>query len=509
MARKKIYRKNSSNGLEDTNLVIPTSSDLQKLDGIESGAQKNPKLAAVATSGSYNDLSNKPALAAVATSGSYNSLNDKPALAKVATSGSYGDLINKPNKDDITDLLGFGTLNDYPTWGTITTANGYNIVWGADNYAYGGMVFGVAENNSKTSFQVSGDVYVHDGLDRLLAYSDIANGFNLNSQSNVVWNWNGGDGITFPYDYGGLHWSGQTDGIEQPDGIDLFARGNDPDLLDLMIRLRGDNSSNAIRVLDAQDNNTLTITPFGGITAAGDVQVGGKLTVGGKTVLTDHQSIKTLKTDNTAAQAISASESIAGSGTINLHKVAKTGSYNDLNNKPFIPSVYNGTLTIQKNGSNVASFTANSSNNVTANITVPTKVGDLANDEKYISGKYGGTMTGDLHIANGSMLVFDSTTQFGISGLYIKSARVEFTNGARQAVTTVTAPSSNGPGGWYCIILPYDLYVEWWYGNFVAQGCADGASDKIYCERTSFGSNGSNSSVSFTGKMKLIWIKIW
>ena len=47
-----------------------------------------------------------------------------------------------------------------------------------------------------------------------------------------------------------------------------------------------------------------------------------------------HQSIKTLKTDNTAAQATSASEAIAGSGTINLHKVAKTGSYNDLNNKP-------------------------------------------------------------------------------------------------------------------------------------------------------------------------------
>ena len=49
-----------------------------------------------------------------------------------------------------------------------------------------------------------------------------------------------------------------------------------------------------------------------------------------------HQSIKTLKTDNTTAQATSASEAIAGSGTINLHKVSKTGSYNDLLNKPEI-----------------------------------------------------------------------------------------------------------------------------------------------------------------------------
>ena len=45
-------------------------------------------------------------------------------------------------------------------------------------------------------------------------------------------------------------------------------------------------------------------------------------------------AIKTLKTDNTGRQDPSASEAIAGSGTINLHKVAKTGSYNDLNNKP-------------------------------------------------------------------------------------------------------------------------------------------------------------------------------
>ena len=52
-----------------------------------------------------------------------------------------------------------------------------------------------------------------------------------------------------------------------------------------------------------------------------------------------HQSIKTLNTNNTAAQTVSANEAIAGSGTINLHKVAKTGSYNDLNNKPTIPTV--------------------------------------------------------------------------------------------------------------------------------------------------------------------------
>lgn len=64
-----------------------------------------------------------------------------------------------------------------------------------------------------------------------------------------------------------------------------------------------------------------------------------------------------------------------------LATVASSGSYNDLSNKPTIPTVYNATLTIQKNGSTVNTFTANASSNVTANITVPTKTSDLIKDD--------------------------------------------------------------------------------------------------------------------------------
>lgn len=84
--------------------------------------------------------------------------------------------------------------------------------------------------------------------------------------------------------------------------------------------------------------------------------------------LTSHQSIKTLNTNNTTAQTASASEAIAGSGSISLHKVSKTGSYNDLLNKPTIPTVNNATLTLQQNGTTVSTFSANASSNVTANI---------------------------------------------------------------------------------------------------------------------------------------------
>lgn len=70
----------------------------------------------------------------------------------------------------------------------------------------------------------------------------------------------------------------------------------------------------------------------------------------------------------------------------NFSTVAISGSYNDLVGTPTIPNVYNKTLTIQKNGTNVATFTSNSNTDVTADITVPTKVSELSNDSGFITG---------------------------------------------------------------------------------------------------------------------------
>ena len=50
-----------------------------------------------------------------------------------------------------------------------------------------------------------------------------------------------------------------------------------------------------------------------------------------------------------------------------------------------LPTVNDATLTIQKNGSTVQTFTANSSTNKTANIEVPTKTSDLQNDSGFIT----------------------------------------------------------------------------------------------------------------------------
>lgn len=71
--------------------------------------------------------------------------------------------------------------------------------------------------------------------------------------------------------------------------------------------------------------------------------------------------------------------------TSDLASVATSGNYNDLTNKPTIPTVNNATLTIQKNSTTLDTFTANASVDKTVNISVPTKVSDLSNDSGFIT----------------------------------------------------------------------------------------------------------------------------
>ena len=73
-----------------------------------------------------------------------------------------------------------------------------------------------------------------------------------------------------------------------------------------------------------------------------------------------------------------------------------------------IPTVNNGTLTIQKNGTNVATFTANQSGNATANITVPTKVSELINDSGFKTTDNNTTYTFATGDGNGQIKVTPS-----------------------------------------------------------------------------------------------------
>ena len=65
--------------------------------------------------------------------------------------------------------------------------------------------------------------------------------------------------------------------------------------------------------------------------------------------------------------------------------VATSGSYNDLIDKPTPQTVNDATLTIQRNSTNVGTFTANASSDKTINITVPTTVAELSDASVYVT----------------------------------------------------------------------------------------------------------------------------
>jgi hypothetical protein len=73
-------------------------------------------------------------------------------------------------------------------------------------------------------------------------------------------------------------------------------------------------------------------------------------------------------------------------GTVNaLKPVATSGDYNDLTNKPTIPAVNDGVLTIAVNGTTAGAFSANQAGNATVDIPVPTRTSQLTNDSDFIT----------------------------------------------------------------------------------------------------------------------------
>lgn len=151
------------------------------------------------------------------------------------------------------------------------------------------------------------------------------------------------------------------------------------------------------------------------------------------TVLTTHQTIKTLKTNNDTAQEVSAGEAISGSGIINLHKVAKTGSYNDLLNTPDL--VTESTVSGWGFTKNKGTVTQVKINNVTKSSDADGLVdlGTVITSHQDISGlmpKSGGTFTGNISVPK-TITFTDETNPFikmrtGSTDFYFQSTSGQF-----------------------------------------------------------------------------------
>ena len=115
-------------GLSITNGVLSATGGGGVADSVEwDKVQNKPNFANVATSGDYNDLSNKPTIPSVEGLASEAYVNEKVAaikvpsldgyaktadLATVATSGSYNDLSNKPTIPSIEGLASETYVNE-------------------------------------------------------------------------------------------------------------------------------------------------------------------------------------------------------------------------------------------------------------------------------------------------------------------------------------------------------------------------------------------------------------
>lgn len=96
-------------------------------------------------------------------------------------------------------------------------------------------------------------------------------------------------------------------------------------------------NTDEVTSVNGQTGNVTTGTydkPEGGIPASDLAQAVQDALNNANSAVQNHQAIKVLKTDNDTALTPGSSEEIKGDGTINLHKVSKTGTYADLIGKP-------------------------------------------------------------------------------------------------------------------------------------------------------------------------------
>lgn len=110
-----------------------------------------------------------------------------------------------------------------------------------------------------------------------------------------------------------------------------------------------------------------------------------------KNVLIDlnlnNNEIQNVVLQNLAAEPVGKEGKIYYDSTsgVKSPKFYNGSKWRQLVGKDDLPIVNNATLTIQKNGSNVQTFTANDSSNKTANIVVPTKTSEVINDSGFIT----------------------------------------------------------------------------------------------------------------------------
>ena len=338
-------------------------------------------LSTVATTGSYNDLTDKPSipvvptLATVATSGNYNDLTNKPDLtnyalhsdlAMVATTGSYNDLTDKPSMPtgDVTasgnnTLTGNNTFTGYNTFTQTAAMNG-------------GITTSRQESGDTRSYNtnvIGGEVYLNYGGDSSL------DEYYVSIQPQVV---------------SVMDDSGNMTEITS-NGIQI--NGNNVVTDDQLATVATSGSYN-----DLTDKPTIPVLPTLATVATtgayadltGTPALATVATSGSYNDLTDKPTIPVLPTLATVATTgayadLTGTPTLATvatsgaytdlSGKPTLSTVATSGSYSDLTNKPSIPTVNDSIITVRQGDTTIGTFSLNQSSNKT--LTIPASVPEI------------------------------------------------------------------------------------------------------------------------------------
>ena len=369
--------------------VVPTKTSDLTNDG-DDGTHlflATDDVAAVATSGSYNDLTNKPTIPTVGTLNTNNtsaqtassseSFGGTINLHKVAKTGTYSDLVGKPTlgtaaaKDTTNTYSATGTdpitgtgvaaaLATLPTPMQFKGTVGFHgtIEWAnlPAASASTGYTYKVIENHNAISDSPPickvGDTIVSNGTDWVVIPSG-------DEPSGTVTNVATGSGLTG----GPITGSGTISHADTSSQATVTNTGNTViqsvslDDFGHVTSL----SSKSLSIPSAPgtlntNNDTAQPLPITAEALSGAINLHKIAKTGTYSDLIGKPTIPsapgTLDTTATTAQSTNASEALSGSVT--LHKVSKTGSYNDLLNKPTIPSAP-GTL-------NTTATTAQSTN---------------------------------------------------------------------------------------------------------------------------------------------------
>ena len=447
-----------------------------------------PTLATVATSGSYNDLSNKPTTMTptshthgnITNDGKIGSNANKPLITTTGgtvTTGSFGTSANTFCEGNDSRLSDARTptshthtkseITDFPSFATVATSGSYNDLSNKPTIP--------TVNNATLTIQKNGTT---------------VKTFTANASSNVTAN------ITVPTKVSELdNDSNYLTSVPNLDASKITSGTIDiarlpAGALERLVTVTNRTARFALTTSSVQlgdvvkqtDTGTATSVPWSGVTGKpssytpsshthGNISNAGAIgSTANKPLITTTNGVITTgsfgTTANTFCQGNDSRLSDARTPTAHTHSasditsglatVATSGSYNDLSNKPTIPTVNNATLTIQKNGTTVKTFTANASSNVTANITVPTKTSDLTNDS--------GFLTSHQSLSNYSTLA-NTIKSLSISGKTITYTKGDNSTGTltTQDNNTWTAmvgatSSSNGSVGYVNAVPPKDGY---------------------------------------------------